>query len=39
MKQTIKMEHSFDSEGWNIKDGIRNGRQLRSEDLFDQKTQ
>ena len=35
MIQTIKMEHLFDSEGLNIKDGVQNGRQLGSEDLFD----
>ena len=38
MIQTIKMEHFFDSEGWNIKDGVQNGRQLGSEDIFDQQT-
>ena len=25
---TNKMEHYFDSEGWNIKDGVQDGRQL-----------
>ena len=30
MIQTIKMEHWFDSEGWNIKDGVQDGRQLGS---------
>ena len=30
MIQTIKMEHWFDSEGWNTKDGIKDGRQLGS---------
>ena len=24
----IKIEHCFDSEGWNIKDGVQDGRQL-----------
>ena len=28
MIQTIKMEHWFDSEGWNIKDGVQDGRHL-----------
>ena len=28
MTQTIKMEHCFDSEGRNIKDGVQDGRQL-----------
>ena len=28
MLQMIKMEHRFDSEGWNIKDGVQNGRHL-----------
>ena len=35
MIQTIKMDHFIDSEGRNIKDGVQNGRQLGSEDLFD----
>ena len=39
MIQTIKMEHCFDAEGWNIKDDIKNGRPLGLEDLFDQHTQ
>ena len=26
MLQLIKMEHTFDSEGWNIKDGVQDGR-------------
>ena len=30
MVKTIKMEHCFDSEGWNIKDDAQNGRQLGS---------
>ena len=30
MIHTIKMEHWFDSEGWNIKDGVQDGRQLGS---------
>ena len=38
MIQTIKMEHWFESEGWNIKDGVQDGRQLGSQDLFDQHT-
>ena len=28
MLQPIKTEHYFDSEGWNIKDGVQDGRQL-----------
>ena len=28
MLQPIKMEHYFGSEGWNIKDGVQDGRQL-----------
>ena len=28
MLQPIKMEHCFDSEDWNIKDGVKDGRQL-----------
>ena len=28
MLQPIKMEHYFDSEGLNIKDGVQDGRQL-----------
>ena len=28
MLQAIKMDHCFDSEGWNIKDGVQDGRQL-----------
>ena len=24
----IKMEYNFDSEGWNIKDGVQDGGQL-----------
>ena len=38
MLQPIKMEHYFDSEGWNIKDGVQDGRQLGLEDLYDQHT-
>ena len=34
MIQTIKMEHCYDS-----KDGVQNGCQVGSEDLFDQHTQ
>ena len=30
MTQTIKMEHWFDSEDWNIKDVVKDGRQLGS---------
>ena len=30
MIKTIKMEYCFDSEGWNIKDGVQDGRQLGS---------
>ena len=30
MIQTIKMEQWFDSDGWNIKDDIQDGRQLGS---------
>ena len=36
---TIKMDYCFDSEGWNIKDGLQNGCQLGSEDRVDQHTQ
>ena len=35
MIKTIKMEHCIDLEGRNIKDGVQNGCQLGSEDLFD----
>ena len=28
MLQSIKMEHYFDSEGWNIKDGVQDGDQF-----------
>ena len=28
MLHTIKMEHYFDSEGWNIKDSAQDGRHL-----------
>ena len=28
MLQPVKMEHCFDSEGWNIQDGVQDGRQL-----------
>ena len=38
MIQMIKMEHWFDSEGWNIKDGVQDGRQLASQELFGQHT-
>ena len=37
MIQMIKMEHWFDSEGWNIKDGVQDGRQLGCYELSDQK--
>ena len=30
MLQTIKMEHWLDSDGWNPKDGVKDGRQLGS---------
>ena len=30
MIQTIKMDHWFDSEGWNIKESVQDGRQLGS---------
>ena len=36
--QTIKLEHGFNSEGLKFKDGVQNGRQLGSLDLFDQQT-
>ena len=32
------MEHYFDSEGRNIKDGVQDGRQLGFKDLYDQHT-
>ena len=38
MIQTIKMEHWFESEGWKIKDGVQDGRQLGSQELFDKHT-
>ena len=38
MIQTIKIEHCFDSEGWNIKYGVHDVRQLGSLDLSDQHT-
>ena len=38
MLQQIKMEHCFDSEGWNIKDGVQVGRQVGFLDLYDQHT-
>ena len=28
MLQPIKTEYDFNSEGWNIKDGVQNGGQL-----------
>ena len=28
MLQPITMEHYFDSDAWNIKDGVQDGRQL-----------
>ena len=30
MIQKFKMEHCFDSEGWNIKDDVQDGHQLGS---------
>ena len=39
MLQPIKMEHCFDSEGWNIKDGVQYGRQVGFLDLYVQYTQ
>ena len=38
MLQPIKMEHCFDLEGWNIKDGVQNGRQSGFKDLYDRHT-
>ena len=38
MLQAIKMEHYFHSEGRNIKDGVQDGRQIGSKDLYDQHT-
>ena len=35
MLRPIKMELYFDSEGWNIKDGVQDGRQLGFQDLYD----
>ena len=29
------MEHYFDSEGWNIKDGVQDDRQLGFLDIYD----
>ena len=28
MIQTIKLEHSFDAENWNFKDGVKDDRQF-----------
>ena len=39
MIQTIKMEHWLDSEGWNIKSSVQDGRQLGSYDLSGQQIQ
>ena len=38
MLQPIKMELCIDSERWNIKDGVQNGRQLGFLDLYDHHT-
>ena len=38
MVKTINLERCFDSEGCSIKDGVQNGRQLGSYELFDQHT-
>ena len=38
MMQTIKLEHGFNSEGWKFNDGVQDGRQLGSLDLYDQQT-
>ena len=38
MLHTIKIEYCFDSEGWNIKDGVQDGRQVGFLDLCDQHT-
>ena len=35
----IKMDYSFDSEGWYIKNGLQNCRQVGSEDRVNQHTQ
>ena len=35
----IKIEHCFDSEGWNIKNVAQDGRHLVSKDISDQKAQ
>ena len=32
------MEHYFDSENWNIKDGVQDGGQLGFEHLYDRHT-
>ena len=32
------MEHYFDSEGLNIKEGVQEGRQLDFQDLYDRHT-
>ena len=36
MFQPIKVEHCFDSEGWNIKDGVQDGRQEGFLDIYEQ---
>ena len=38
MLQPIKMEHYFDSEGWNIKDSVEDVHQLGFLDLYDRHT-
>ena len=35
--ETIKLEYGIDSEGKKFKDGVQDGRQLASKDLFDHK--
>ena len=35
MLQPITMEHYFDSDAWNIKNGVQDGRQLGFLDLYD----
>ena len=38
MLQPIKIEHYFYPEGWNIKDGVQDGRQLGFRNLYDRHT-
>ena len=38
MLQPIEMENYFDSEGWNIKDDVQDGRQLGFWVLYDRHT-